>query len=42
MADLVDEQNDNVPSNDGDGEADTQANPPVVPFAAPSSSSSAA
>src|SRR6185295_10131862 len=42
MADLADEQNDNAPSNDGDGGADAQANPPVVPLAAPSSSSSAA
>jgi len=42
MADLVDEQNNNAPSNDGDGGADAQANPPVVPLAAPSSSSSAA
>ena len=42
MADLADEQNDNAPSNDGDGGADALANPPVVPLAAPSSSSSAA
>ena len=37
MADLADEQNDNAPSNDGDGGADAQANPLVVPLAAPSS-----
>ena len=42
MVQLADEQNDNAPSNDGDGRADAQANPPVVPLAAPSSSSSAA
>ena len=42
MADLADEQNDNAPSNGGDGGADTQANQPVVPPATPSSSSSAA
>ena len=42
MADLADEQNDNAPSNDGDGGADAQAKQPVVPPAAPSSSSSAA
>jgi len=42
MADLADEQNDNAPGNHGDGGADAQANPPVVPLAAPSSSSSAA
>ena len=42
MVDLADEQNDNAPSNGGDGGADTQANQPVVPPATPSSSSSAA
>ena len=42
MADLADEQNDNAPSDGGDGGADAQANPLVVPLAAPSSSSSAA
>ena len=42
MADLADEQNDNAPSNDGDGGADAQVNQPVVPPAAPSSSSSSA
>jgi len=42
MVDLADEQNDNAPSNDGDGGADTRAKQPVVPPAAPSSSSSAA
>ena len=42
MADLADEQNDNAPSNDGDGGADAQANQPVVPPTAPSSSSSVA
>ena len=42
MADLADEQNDNAPSNDGDGGADAQAIQPVVPPAAPSSSSSSA
>ena len=42
MVQLADEQNDNAPSNDGDSGADAQANRPVVPPAAPSSSSSAA
>src|SRR6185312_10313532 len=42
MADLADEQNDNAPSNDGDGGADARAKQPVVPPTAPSSSSSAA
>ena len=37
MADLADEQNDNAPSNDGDGGADAQAIQPVVPPAALSS-----
>ena len=41
MVQLADEQNDNAPSNNGDGGADAQANQPVVPPAAPSSSSSA-
>src|SRR6185503_14767068 len=41
MADLADEQNDNALSNGEDGGADAQANQPVVPPAAPSSSSSA-
>ena len=40
MADLADEQNDNAPSDDGDGGADAQANRPVVPPTAPSFSSS--
>ena len=40
MADLADEQNDNAPSNDGDGGADARAKQPVDPPAAPSSSSS--
>jgi hypothetical protein len=42
MVQLADEQNDNTPSNDGDGGADAQANQPVVPPAAPSLSSSMA
>jgi hypothetical protein len=42
MVQLTDEQNDNAPSNDGDGEADAQANQPVVLPAALSSSSLAA
>ena len=42
MVQLADEQNDNAPSNHGDGGADAQANQSVVPPAAPSSSSSAA
>ena len=39
MADLADEQNNNALGDDGDGGADAQANKPVVPPAAPSSSS---
>jgi len=42
MADLADDQNDNAPGDDGDGGADTQANQPLVPPAAPSSSSCSA
>ena len=42
MVELADGQNDNAPGNDGNGGADAQANPPVVPLAAPSTSSSAA
>ena len=42
MTDLADEQDDNAPSNDGDGGADVRAKQPVVPPAAPSTSSSAA
>ena len=40
MAELADWQNDNAPGDDGNGGADAQANQPVVPPAAPSSSSS--
>ena len=42
MADLADDQNDNVPGDDVDGRADAQANQLVVQPAAPSSSSSSA
>ena len=42
MVQLAEGQNDNAPGNDGNGEADAQANQPVVPAAAPSSSSSSA
>jgi len=42
MVQLADGQEDNAPGDDGNGGADAQANQPVVPLAAPSSSSSAA
>jgi hypothetical protein len=42
MVQLADGQEDNAPSDDGNGGADAQANQPVVPAAAPSSSSSSA
>ena len=42
MAELANGQNDNAPSNDGNGRADAQANQEVVPVATPSSSSSSA
>ena len=42
MVQLADGQDDNAPGDDGNGGADAQANQPVVPAAAPSSSSSAA
>ena len=42
MVQLADGQDDNAPSDDGNGGADAQANQPVVPPAAPSSSSSLA
>jgi len=42
MVQLTDGQEDNAPGDDGNGGADAQANQPVVPAAAPSSSSSLA
>ena len=42
MVQLVDGQDDNIPGDDRDGGADAQAIQPVVPAAAPSSSSSSA
>ena len=42
MVQLGDGQDDNAPGDDGNGGADAQANPSVVPPAAPSSLSSSA
>ena len=42
MVQLTDGQEDNAPGDDGNGGADAQANQPVVPAAAPSSSSNSA
>ena len=42
MVQLADGQEDNTPDDDGNGGADAQANQPVAPAVAPSSSSSSA